>query len=76
MNKHIQIRDVPEAMHRAVKARAAAEGLSLSDYLRRLIGKELEKPSWDEMIRRMKALPTIKLSESTADMIRRERDSR
>jgi predicted nucleic acid-binding protein len=40
MNRHVQIREIPEEAHRKLKARAAAEGLSMSDYLKRLI--ELE----------------------------------
>lgn len=40
MNRHVQIREIPEETHRKLKARAAAEGLSMSDYLKRLI--ELE----------------------------------
>ncbi len=35
MSKMIQIRDVPDAVHRTLKVRAAAEGLSLSDYIKR-----------------------------------------
>lgn len=76
MNKHIQIREIPEKTHRKIKARAAEEGLSMSDYLKRLIDREMEKPSWDEMVRRMKALEPIDLPETTAAMVRRERDSR
>jgi plasmid stability protein len=33
MKKHIQIRNVPEELHRTLKARAALAGMSLSDYL-------------------------------------------
>lgn len=76
MNKHIQIREIPEKVHRSLKARAAAEGLSMSDYLKRLIERDLKRPSWDEMVKRMDALKPVKLSESTAAMIRRERDGR
>jgi antitoxin FitA len=35
MSKMIQIRDVPDEVHRTLKVRAAAEGLSLSDYIKR-----------------------------------------
>jgi antitoxin FitA len=35
MSKMIQIRDVPDDVHRTLKVRAAAEGLSLSDYIKR-----------------------------------------
>lgn len=35
MSKMIQIRDVPDEVHRTLKVRAAAEGISLSDYIKR-----------------------------------------
>jgi plasmid stability protein len=35
MSKMIQIRNVPDEMHRALKVRAAAEGMSLSDYIKK-----------------------------------------
>ncbi|MFZ5619261.1 MAG: FitA-like ribbon-helix-helix domain-containing protein [Pseudomonadota bacterium] len=76
MNKHVQIRSIPEATHRKLKVRASREGLSMSDYLKRLIDTDLERPSWDDMVRRMRALEPISLPETTAKMVRRERDSR
>jgi len=33
MSKMIQLRHVPDALHRKLKARAAKKGMSLSDYL-------------------------------------------
>ncbi len=35
MSKMIQIRNVPDAVHKTLKVRAAAEGISLSDYIKR-----------------------------------------
>jgi plasmid stability protein len=76
MNKHIQIREVPEKTHRKLKMRAAEEGVSMSDYLKRLIERELQRPSWDDIEARMKKMKSVALSESTADLVRRERDAR
>lgn len=76
MNKHVQIRSLPEATHRKLKMKAAEQGLSISDFLRRLIDEELKKPGWDEIEARMRKLPPVKLPETTAEMVRRERDSR
>jgi len=76
MGKHIQIREVSEATHRKLKIRATQEGMSMSDYLKRIIENDLKKPSWEEARERMKKLPPIKIQEATAQMIRRERDSR
>ncbi len=76
MNKHVQIRGVADAMHRQLKARAASEGLSISDYVRRLIEKDLKRPSWADFEERAARLKPIALPETTAQMIRRERDAR
>jgi len=76
MNKHIQIREIPEETHRKLKARAASEGMSMSDYLKRLIERDLKRPNWDEIEARMKKMKPVTLAETTAEMVRRERDSR
>lgn len=77
MNKHIQIREVPDETHRALKARAAAEGMSMSDYLKRLIERELKRPDWAAMAERMDAMEPIAISsKAIVRSIREERDSR
>jgi plasmid stability protein len=76
MNKHIQIREVPEKTHRKLKMRAASEGVSMSDYLKRLIERELQRPSWDDIEARMNRMKPVNLSKSTAELVRFERDSR
>lgn len=76
MNKHVQIREIPEATHRKLKMRAAAEGLSMSDYLKRLIERELKRPAWDEIEARMERMKPVTLPETTAEMVRHERDRR
>jgi plasmid stability protein len=76
MNKHIQIREIPEKMHRTLKARAAEEGMSMSDYLKRLIERDLKRPSWAEMTKRMNALEPISLPGSLVDIVRQEREGR
>ena len=76
MNKHIQIREIPDGVHRKLKMRAAEQGLSMSDYLKRLIERDLKRPSWDEIEARMKKMKPLTLSRTTAEMVRHERDSR
>jgi hypothetical protein len=76
MAKMIQLRHVPDSLHRRLKARAALAGLSLSDYLIREAHKSLERPTdeeiFDRLQRRSRVTPRIK----PADAVRRERDSR
>jgi plasmid stability protein len=53
--KAIQIRNVPDDVHRRLRVQAAAAGLSLSDYLRRLVTDVAGKPSIAEVIERAQA---------------------
>jgi len=76
MSKMIQIRHVPEPLHRKLKARAAEEGVSLSDYLLREMRRFAETPTLDEMKRRLAQLEPVTADISAAEAVRRERDSR
>ena len=76
MPKMIQIRNVPEEVHREAKARAARAGMSLSEYLLREIERSLEVPPIEELMARLGALEPIHPTETPAEMIRAERDSR
>lgn len=69
----IQIRNVPADFHRRLKARAAIEGMSVSDYVLREIGKALDQPTRDEVLARLQSQPVRKLSRSAADVLRSER---
>jgi plasmid stability protein len=51
MGKTIQIRNVPEALHRKLKARAAEAGMSLSDYLLREVRKSAERPTAEDLLK-------------------------
>ena len=76
MSKMIQLRNVPDALHRKLKARAAEEGLSLSDFLTREARKIAERPTNAEIRARLEALPVLELSPSPTEIIREERDRR
>ena len=76
MSSMVQIRNVPAEMHRRLKARAAIEGLSMSDYVLRELRKSLERPTREEVLERLRSLPARRLKPSAADVIRAERDSR
>ena len=72
----IQIRHVPDPLHRKLKARAAQEGKSLSDYLLRQIQRIAERPTMEEIMRRLARLPPVNPRVPPARIIREERDSR
>ena len=72
----IQIRNVPDPIHRSLKAKAAMEGMSLSDFLLREIREVAGRPTVEELRARLAARPPIGLSMSAADAVRAERDQR
>jgi antitoxin FitA len=74
--KMIQIRHVPEDLHRKLKARAANAGMPLSDYLLREIRRVAEQPTIEELWERIKHRGSVQLRVSAADLIREDRDAR
>jgi plasmid stability protein len=72
----IQIRNVPTELHRQLKARAARAGMSLSDYVLRGIQQTENQPTIEEMLARLESRSPVAISESTADLVRAERDDR
>ena len=72
----VQIRNVPTLFHRRLKARAATEGMSMSDYILREVGKALDRPTRLEVLDRLSARPVRQLKTNAADVIRGERDAR
>jgi antitoxin FitA len=76
MSKMIQIRNVPDALHRKLKARAAMAGMSLSDYLLLEIRKSADVPTLAELEERLRKLPPVSVEIDTAEMVREARESR
>jgi plasmid stability protein len=76
MSKMIQLRHVPDDVHRKLKARAALEGLSLSDYLLQEVRKVAARPTLAELEERLARRVPVALRESTARAVRAERDRR
>jgi plasmid stability protein len=72
----VQIRNVPVEFHRRLKARAAVEGMSMSDYILREVGKALDRPTRQEVLERLRRPAPRKLRRSAAAVIREERDAR
>jgi antitoxin FitA len=72
----IQIRNVPEEVHRELKARAARAGMTLSDYLMDVIRKASERPEPEVLLRRIRERAPVYPSESPAEAVRAEREAR
>lgn len=76
MSKMIQLRNVPDGLHRKLKARAALEGMSLSDYLIGEIRQIAARPTLGELRERLHQRARVTLPLLPADAVRAERNSR
>jgi hypothetical protein len=65
----VQIRNVPEDLHRKLKARAALAGMSISEYLLREIEKSLAGPTPEELLQRLRQHGRVDLSEPVAKAV-------
>lgn len=74
MSTMIQIRNVPDQIHRRIKARAALAGMSMSEYILREIERSLERPTRSELLERIRALPPVELDPAPAAFVREDRD--
>jgi plasmid stability protein len=72
----IQLRHVPDDLHRKLKARAALAGMSLSDYLLREIRDIAERPTVTELRARLERRSSVRPTLSPAEAVRAERDGR
>jgi plasmid stability protein len=72
----IQLRNVPDSLHRTLKARAAMAGMSLSDYLLAEIRSLVDRPTLAELQERVRRRGGVTLPVPAADAVRREREAR
>jgi plasmid stability protein len=72
----LQIRNVPDDMHRRLKARAAMEGVSLSELALAELRRSLDRPTRRELLARIAARDATAGGEDAADAVRAERDAR
>lgn len=75
MPKMVQVRNVPETLHRKLKARAADAGQTLSDYLLAELERLAARPTRDEMLARIRGRKRVTLTTPAAIVIREERES-
>jgi antitoxin FitA len=76
MSSMIQIRNVPDDLHRRIKARAALEGKSLSEYLLAELRRIAELPTPEEWRARLATREPVSPTPDAAEAVRAERDSR
>ena len=76
MSKMIQLRNVPDALHRGLKARADMAGMSLSDYLLAEIKEIAERPTLTELRERLHKRKPVSAQIDSARLVREEREAR
>jgi hypothetical protein len=75
MSKMIQVRNVPDRLHRELARRARAGGETLAEYVERLLEREVARPDSQEHFDRIARRPRVNLGEQAAELIKRERGS-
>ena len=76
MSTMLQVRNVPDQIHRVLKSRAALAGMSLSDYVLRELKRIAERPSPEELAARLDSREPVMAAETPAQALRAERDAR
>jgi antitoxin FitA len=74
MSSMVQIRNVPDELHRELKVRAARAGMTLSDYLLDELRNLAVRPTMREWVREARRLEPVGVSMSPAEVLREERD--
>lgn len=75
MPRMVQIRNVPDALHRKLKVRAADAGQTLSDYLLAELERVGARPTRDEMLKQLHSRRRVTLKTPASTVIREERES-
>lgn len=76
MSKMIQVRNVPDRLHRELTRRAKARGQALTDYIQDLLEREIARPPAPEVFDRIEARRPVKLGRPAAELIHEERAAR
>ncbi len=72
----VQIRDVPDRIHRELQRRAKARGVPLTRYLEEILEREVSRPAREEVFARIRAREALNIDVPVAEIIREERETR
>lgn len=72
----IQVRNVPDRLHRELVKRARRRGVTLTRYIQDILEREVARPPADEVFERIEASAVVRLDRSASDLIREERAAR
>jgi hypothetical protein len=74
MSKMIQVRNVPDRLHRELVRRARARGVTLTDYVEDILEREVARPPAEEVFERIARRTPVDLGRSVAEILREERE--
>ena len=74
MSKMIQVRNVPDRLHKELVRRAKAKGQTLTAYIQEILEREVARPPREEVFERIAGRTPVKLSKPAAEIIREERE--
>ena len=72
----IQVRNVPDRLHRELARRARRRGVTLTKYIEDILEREVARPPADEVFDGIEASPAVRLGRPAADLVREERADR
>jgi hypothetical protein len=76
MSKMIQVRNIPERMHRELVKRARGRGQTLTDYIQAILERELARPPAEEVFDRIASRTSVRLKQPIAELLDEERRGR
>ena len=76
MAKMIQVRNVPDRLHRELVRRARLRSLTLTDYIQEVLEREVTRPAAEEVFRRIQTRRRVDLGTSAASLIGEDRQAR
>ena len=72
----LQVRDIPDDLHRELVRRAKRRGQTLTDYVQGILEREVARPPAEEVFERIRRLPRVDIGRPAAELIREEREER
>jgi plasmid stability protein len=76
MGRMLQVRNIPERLHRELRRRAKARGQTLTDYVQEVLEREVARPPAEEVFDRIESRRSVDLDIQVAELIRQERGER
>jgi plasmid stability protein len=76
MGKMLQVRNIPERLHKELRRRAKARGQTLTDYVQEVLEREVARPPAEEVFDRIESRRPVDLNIRVAEIIRQERADR